>query len=230
MSQSLRTQKPIPLAVGQSVFDWWVQIQRYQLAPMDIRNSESDFASGILADSSTGTVTLGTSALPSGRSAPIPTLFSHIGDGGRAADTRFLYPVTVANKNSVQSTSAILTATSGSSTSTIAVASHSVKFDFGTISYNSGSITGLSTSTAYYVYASDPDFAGGAVTWLATTNPDNLIAQGLYYVGAVSTPIAATSGSVSAATLANPTEITMSSAHGWTTGNVVGFSLSLIHI
>ena len=223
MSTSLLNIK-FPPAPSTEIDNWWRAVQRYVLAPTDIRNPQTVFASGVVADSSTGNVTLGTKAIPSGRTVAVPTLFNHIGDTGRAADTRFLYPVTVANKNSVQSASGILTATSGASTSTISVAAHSVKFDFGTISYNSGTITGLSTSTGYYVYASDPNFAGGAVSWLATTNPDNLIAQGLYYVGSVTTPIAATSGSVSAASLANPTEITTSAAHGWTTGNTVTFT------
>jgi hypothetical protein len=209
---------------GLTLTQWWSTIQKYMLAPQDIRNANSDFASGVVADPVTGNVTLGTKAIPSGRSVAVPTLFNHIGDAGRAADTRFLYPISVSNRDSVQSTAVILTATSGASTSTISVVSHSVKFDFGTVSYNSGTITGLSTSTDYYVYASDADFAGGAVTYLATTNTDNLIASGIYYVGVVTTPVAATSGNVSAATLANPTSITTSSAHGWVTGNNVSFS------
>jgi hypothetical protein len=159
------------------------------LAAMDIRNDASDVAEGIVADG-TGGVTLGDSAVPDGHTAGLPTLTAYLDDTGRAASQRFMYPVSAANRSSVQSTDTILTATSGTSSSSVDVASHAVKFDFGTVSYNSGSIAGLAVSTLYYVYTDDPDYDGGSVTYYATTNPDNLIAQGRYYVGFLTTPAA----------------------------------------
>jgi len=195
--------------------------QREILAEFDIRNAETVFSSGLVA-TTTG-VTLGAQALPSGRTVGVPALFTYIGDAGRAASQRFLWPITAANRNSVQSAATILTATSGGANSTIAVAAHSVKFDFGSVAYNSGSIAGLTPETTYYVYADDPTFAGGAVSYLATTNPDNLIAQGRYYLGFIETPFSGDTRSIDAATNAAAVEFTTDANHGWTTGQSVTF-------
>lgn len=228
MSKSLRTVRlpPIPSGPikGEALRTILQQWQVDVLALLDVRNDASGFASGILADSETGNVTLGTQALPSGRTVGVPTLFTYIGDAGRAASQRFLWPITAANRNSVQSADTILTASSGATTSTVAIASHSVKFDFDTIPYSSGSITGLVPETLYYIYADDPNFDGGTITYYSTSNPDNLIAQGRYYVGYVTTPIAGNDGDISAATNANPVEFTTASAHGWSSGQSVIFS------
>lgn len=156
-----------------------------------------------------------------GRDVTLPTLTGVIGDTGRALSQRFLWPINASNRNSVQNTDTVLTASSGASTSTISIASHSVKFDFGTVAYNSGSISGLTPETLYYVYADDPDYDGGAVTYLATTNPDNLIAQGRYYVGYIVTPITGSSESIIGATATNPVELQTSAAHGWASGQQV---------
>lgn len=192
MSKSLLNQKP-PVLVGnspQEINRWWVDVQRYLLAGMDIRNPHNDVSTGIVADTTTGTVTLGSAAVPTGKTVGLPTLFSKINDSGRAIDSSFLYPSIVSNRASVQNVSSVLTATDAGASATISVASHSVTFDFGTISYDAGTITGLLYSTTYYVYASDSAFAGGTVTWLATSNPNNLIAPSTYYAGTVTTPAA----------------------------------------
>lgn len=123
-----------------------------------------------------------------GRSVALPTLMTHIGDTGRASSQRLLPMVNSSNKLSTQSAQP-LTAADVGSTATITVASHSVQFGFGTVSYNSGSITGLAFSTLYYVYASDPTYAGGAVTYLATTNANTVTGNdGNYYLGSITTP------------------------------------------
>lgn len=196
---------------------------REVLAKADIRNPVSDLADGIVGTTSGG-VTLGTLAKPTGRDVSVATLFTYIGDAGRAVSQRFAYPVQTANKNSVQSTSTVLTATSGASTSTVDVGAHSVKFDFGTVAYSAGAISGLTPETTYLIYASDPEYSGGAVTYLATTNPDNIIGAGNYYVGYVITPIAGTSTVISAATNAATVEFTTSTNHGWTSGQSVSFA------
>jgi len=61
----------------------------------------------------------------------------------------------------------------------------------GTISYNSGSVSGLSYDTLYYVYvSSDPTLAGGATTYAAsTTKTDALDGVGRLFVGSVRTPV-----------------------------------------
>lgn len=141
-----------------------------------------------------------------------------------ASDQTFLNQISSANRSSVQSTNTVITGTSGASTSTISIASHSVKFDFGSVAYNSGSITGLTPETLYYVYTDDAEYEGGAVTYLATTNPDNLIAGGRYYTGFVTTPVTSAASNVNAATSANPIQITTSAVHGFTNGQTVTFA------
>lgn len=183
---------------------WFHAFMRDELRLMDIRDPQQDPLYG--------------------RTVILPTLTNLIGNTGRAVSQRFMHPLYSANRNSVQNTDTVITATSGASTSTISIAAHSVKFDFGTVAYNGGSIAGLNPVTLYYVYADDSEFAGGAVTYLATTNPDNLIAQGRYYVGFVNTPVTSASSSVSAATSANPIQITTSSVHGLSNGQTVTFA------
>lgn len=106
----------------------------------------------------------------------------------RASDQRLLPLVSASNKLSTQSAQPLTASDAGGST-TISVASHSVQFGFGVVTYNSGSITGLLHATAYFVYADDPSYEGGAVTYLATTNA-NLVTggNGRYYVGKITTP------------------------------------------
>ena len=198
-------------------------VLREVLGPGDVRNPVNDFATGLVA-SDDGDVTLGAAAYPSGRVAAIPTLFTYIGDAGRAASQRFAYPVQTANKNSVQSSSTVLTAASGALTSTISIASHSVKFDFGSVAYSSGSITGLDPETLYLVYADDPEYAGGAVTYLATENPDNVIATGRYYLGYITTPILGNGNVISAASNAAAAELTTTTDHGWSSGQSVAMT------
>jgi hypothetical protein len=123
-----------------------------------------------------------------GRAVTVPTLFTYIGDTGQAASQRLLNQISVGGKNSTQSTQP-LTATDAGADASISIASHNVQFGFGTVAYNSGTITGLAFSTVYYVYTDDPTYAGGAVTYLATTNANTPTANsGRYYVGKVTTP------------------------------------------
>ena len=112
----------------------------------------------------------------------------------RASDQRLLPLVNSSNKLSTQSAQPLLAFDNGTNI-TISISAHSVQFGFGTVDYNSGSITGLSYSTTYYVYADDPDYEGGAVTYLATTNANIVTGgNGRYYVGRVETPAAAGGG------------------------------------
>ncbi|WHI52721.1 hypothetical protein P3339_08155 [Microbulbifer sp. MLAF003] len=86
-------------------------------------------------------------------------------------------------------TSSALSASDDGSTAKITIAAHSVQFGFGTINYNSGSITGLSFSTKYYVYCDDPGTQGGAVIYYATTNIYQLAASTWRRgIGTITTP------------------------------------------
>jgi hypothetical protein len=199
---------------GEIMREYFDQYQKYILAKIDIRSSKTDFANGIVA----------TQAIPTGRTVGLPTLVAKIGNTGSMADQRFLSPIVVANRNSVQSSSTILSSSAVGTVASIAVAAHTVKYDFGTVSYNSGTISSLTTSTTYYVYTDDPNFTGGSVTYLASTDPTVMIAAGRYYVGSITTAVSTTAGNVSGATSANPIEITMTAAHGWSSGNTVTFA------
>lgn len=190
---------------------------------MDVRYPQNDFSAGLVANASGG-VTLGTKALPAGRTVGVPTLVNKITDSGTAQDQRFLPQVSAGNKLSVQSVLP-LSATSTATTSTISIASHTLQYGYGQVSYNSGSISGLTPNTLYYVYASDPNYLGGAVTYQATTNPQTVTGNnGNYYVGSITTPVSATVFNVSGATSANPIVIQTSAPHGWSSGNQVVFA------
>lgn len=97
-------------------------------------------------------------------------------------------------------TSAFLTASDAGSSETISVASFDFKYPTAdgsgrTVTYNSGSITGLAYTTTYFVYCDDPTQAGGAVTYYATTNPYDLsAAYGRVFVGKITTGTSGGSG------------------------------------
>ena len=123
-----------------------------------------------------------------GETVTLPVLMTYIGDIGRASSQRLLPMLNAGGKLSTQSVQP-LTATDAGADASISIASHNQQFGFGTVAYNSGTITGLAFSTLYYVYTSDPTYAGGAVTYLATTNANTPTSNdGYYYVGKVTTP------------------------------------------
>ncbi len=200
-------------------------IYRGVLSKMDVRFAQWEGSAGLVVNSDGEVVVKSGTTIDGRTGSSLPTVLQRLGNNGTASDSRLINLVNYANRNSVQSADDILTSTSGASTSTINVAAHTVKFDYGTVSYGSGSISGLSTNTSYLIYADDTTPpTGGAVSYVATTNPSDLIATGRYYVGTITTAIAATAGSISAATTANPIVCTTGSAHGWTTGDSVTFS------
>jgi hypothetical protein len=58
-----------------------------------------------------------------------------------------------------------------------------------TVYYSSGSISGLSPDTTYYVYGMDAERSGGAIVYLATPNRwEALIGAGTIYIGRISVP------------------------------------------
>lgn len=124
-----------------------------------------------------------------GRTVTIPTLMTYIGNTGQAVSQRLLNVVAAGNKSSTQSVQPLTGVDVGAGVARVDIASHNVQYDFGLVAYNSGSITGLANSTEYFVYSDDPSYAGGAVTYLATTNPNIVTANsGRYYLGKVTTP------------------------------------------
>ena len=147
-----------------------------------------------------------------------------ITDAGTAQDQKFLPQVSAGNKLSIQNTLP-LSATANASTAVINIGAHNVQYGFGQVPFNSGTISGLNVNTTYYVYASDPNYQGGAATYLATTNPQLVTASNSnYYVGSIKTPISASTNTVTGATSANPIVFTTGVAHGWSSNDQVSFT------
>jgi hypothetical protein len=198
-------------------------IYRDVFARFDVRYANNDFNAGLVANGAGG-VTLGNQAIPTGRTVGVPSLVQKIANNGQAADQRFLPQVSAGNKLSVQNILP-LGATADASTASISIAPHTLQYGYGVVPYSAGTIAGLNPSTTYYVYADDPTFAGGAVSYLATTNPQTVVASnGRYYVGSIITAIAATTEGINAATSANPIAFTTATNHGWNTGDQVTFA------
>jgi hypothetical protein len=127
--------------------------------------------------------------------------------------------VNTGNLRSIQDTASPLTASDGGGTATITIAAHGLDMSAGLVSYNSGALTGLAFSTKYYIYAVDAAYAGGAVTYLSTTDSTDLVTDvGTYYVGQVTTGIAELQEGITAITKASPTEFTTATTHGFSTG------------
>ena len=98
----------------------------------------------------------------------------------------------------------ILTASDAGASATITIANHTRKYgDSTSVAVTGSSITGLAYSTTYQVYYDDSARTGGAVTFNATTNPNNALhnsSVGRHYCGEITTPAAggaATNGGVS---------------------------------
>lgn len=226
MSEGIRDVPPIMQRDGQvtwlGIHSLFSRYHRDLWAAFDLRNPATEFASGLKG--TTGGVIVGTGAQLGGRtSSSIPTVLAKVTDGGRAQDQRFLPTTAVLSVSSLQDANPV-TSTSGASTATVNIASHHVVADWGTLAYNSGAVTGLTLNTAYYIYAQDPDLAGGAVSYLASTTRTNTVnTTGRYFVGSITTPTAANSASVTGATSANPIVFT-TGTHGWTSGDTVTFA------
>jgi hypothetical protein len=154
----------------------------------------------------------------------ISSILERIADDGRAEDQRFLPQVSAGNVLSLQDINPLV-ASADATTATISIDAHTLQYGFGPVSYNSGTIVGLLPSTSYYVYADDPDYEGGAVSYLATTNRPTLTADnGRYFVGTIETAISANTAAIIGATSTNPIVFETGTAHGWATGNDVTLS------
>lgn len=113
------------------------------------------------------------------------------GSGQRVGDQRNLPVISNMNDSAALITAGgnPLTAIDNGTTAKINIAAHTVQTGFGQVTYNAGSITGLQFNRLYYVYADDPSWAGGAVTYVATITGYNTVANsGRYFVGTITTP------------------------------------------
>lgn len=113
-----------------------------------------------------------------------------LNDAGRSTSRRINSQIMASGIFQTLDTNPI-TATTGSGSSTITINAHDVFDDAGTLSFSSASISGLSPATTYYVWESNPDFVGGARTYVASTNRNDLTVFGRRFVGFVTTPATA---------------------------------------
>ncbi|AWF81529.1 hypothetical protein BTJ40_12235 [Microbulbifer sp. A4B17] len=107
---------------------------------------------------------------------------------GMVFDQRGL-PQNMSSIASLPTSSNVLSALDNGSSAKISTASHTVQYAGFTVSYNSGSITGLNFSTTYYIYADDEGYSGGSSTYYAVTDISKLAAERARRpVGTITTP------------------------------------------
>ena len=85
----------------------------------------------------------------------------------------------------------VLTASDAGTDATITIDAHTRRYGDGSeVSVNSGALTGKAYGTTYSVYYDDASRAGGAVTYVASTDEADAVQSGnRHSVGAVTTPI-----------------------------------------
>jgi hypothetical protein len=229
MSKSLRTTvlPPSP-ASGAVTWDalrpYLATVAREMLAPMDVRSDINDFAGG-LYQAGDGRLIVGADAGLAGRpSSSLPTVLARVGDSGRAS-TPLFFPITQTGGLTSSQDVGPVSAESTALEAEISIASFTVQHFDRLVSYNSGTISGLSPNQNYRVYCEDENYLGGAVSYLATTNPQIPTAgPNRVFVGAVRTTVALTVATISSASSANPISFGTTAPHGWNTGNTVTFA------
>jgi hypothetical protein len=110
---------------------------------------------------------------------------------GRLTSDRNMPQALLGNMGSVQTTLPV-TATDAGASASVTIDSHVLSRSSGDVTYNAGSITGLTHDTTYYIYVDDEDFEGGAVTYQATADKAEIVNDlGRYFVSEVTTPAVA---------------------------------------
>ncbi|MCI0348858.1 MAG: hypothetical protein L0Z53_05475 [Acidobacteriales bacterium] len=103
----------------------------------------------------------------------------------RVADPRRL----LASHVSYRPLSNPLTATDAGTTATVNIAAFTQRVAGVDVSVNSGSVSTLSFGTLYFIYYDDAGFAGGSVTYNATTVKETALnGSGRFFVGSIITP------------------------------------------
>ena len=114
--------------------------------------------------------------------------------GKRVNNQRALPPVNVSG-GIVAVAQNPLSAVDAGSTARIDIAQHNRQYGFGSVTYNSGSISSLAFETKYYVYADDPLLKGGSVTYLSSTSKTDVTdGNDRIYIGEITTPANGGSG------------------------------------
>jgi hypothetical protein len=97
------------------------------------------------------------------------------------------FEVTPINTSGAPTTAGTTLVTQSGATKTINVASSTMQFGDGQVSYNSGSVTPATFGT-WFIYADDPGFNGGAVTYVASANESDVYAgNGRIFFGSITT-------------------------------------------
>lgn len=112
-----------------------------------------------------------------------------INSDGRLTNSQVMQP----NRNAgpgAQASSTPLDAIDAGATATISISGHDLFAGSSTaVVYGGASITGLAFNTTFRVYADDPDWGGGSVTYIAVTSKVDIAKDsGRYWVGTVTTP------------------------------------------
>jgi hypothetical protein len=188
----------LPRHEGPITVEYLELVFRELLAKADPRYPRNDFRTGLLANAD-GTVTVGVGAsVTTQKSLPMVNV------GGRAS-AQNIQPLS----------------SSGSSiTAQIQIASHTLQYDSGLLSYGSGTITGLDPNTEYHIY-SDDNYTGGSVTYSASTDRQVVTAaRNRYHVGSITTAISSPTGVITGAASSSPVVLT-DVAHGLASGQSV---------
>jgi len=86
--------------------------------------------------------------------------------------------------------------TQSGTSKTILIAGSTIQFGDGTVAYNSGSVTPGAYGT-FFIYADDPTYVGGAVTYIASANESDVYAaNGRVYFGKITTAVGGGGASV----------------------------------
>lgn len=154
----------------------------------------------------------------------LDTVLGYLTDAGLVSSQRALPQVQTGNVSSTQDIGPV-SAEATVVDADISIASFTAQYGFGQVAYNSGDISGVDSEENLFIYCDDPNYLGGAVSYSATTDRQQLTAEdGRVFVGAVRTTVALSAANITAATTANPIAFTTSAAHGWNTGNTVTFT------
>lgn len=115
------------------------------------------------------------------------------GDIGSVDNTRSIPPHVLVGGAGTISPYNPLSATMSNGVATISVVNFTLHFGDVSVSYNGGSLTGLAAGTGYYIYAQDPTYAGGSVSFISTTTYVNVVEVGALYLGYIVTPSSSSS-------------------------------------
>ena len=116
-----------------------------------------------------------------------PTTLGSVPDGGGTYGGTAASLSYIPNINPLTSVDAGASATVNIASFLLVIRNRSITSD---VSYNSGSITGLSYGTVYYIYVNDPNMAGGTVTYLSSTTKSTVMTDsGNIFVGSIFTAV-----------------------------------------